>query len=72
MEIVRVPRANRYTFMRTLISGPVENVTLEVFDAEVTLSPKFSIKVDVSSRIVKRLDGTKVLGNTDESKFYRE
>ena len=69
---MRVPRGNRYTFVRTLLSDPVENVTFEVFDAEVTISPRFSIKVDVSSRIVKRRDGSKVIGNTAESKLYRE
>ena len=72
VEIVRIPAGNRYTFIRTLISDPAENVTFEVFDAEVTISPKFSIKVDVLSRIVKRRGGSKVLGNTAESKLYRE
>ena len=72
VEIVRVASATRYTFIRSLISDPVENVTFEVFDADVTISPKFSIKVDVSSRIVKRRDGTRLLGNTAESKLYRE
>jgi hypothetical protein len=72
VEIVRIPNANRYTFVRTLISDPVENVTFEVFDADVTISPKFKIKVDVSSRIVKLRDGSRVLGNTSESKLSRE
>ena len=73
LEIVKMISPARIQICRYLVEEPVENVIFENFEAELIRDPYFKIKVDVSTRVVKRRDGSRIKNkNSEDFRAYRE